>query len=81
LYTFTLADRSVGIIGCAVGAPFAVLLAEELFASGCRFFINLTSAGQIVAAGRIPYFACASQLTSMDQRGNQRGAEICVQGD
>jgi uridine phosphorylase len=56
LYTFTLADRSVGIIGCAVGAPFAVLLAEELFASGCRFLINLTSAGQIVPAGRLPYF-------------------------
>lgn len=56
LYTFTLAGRSVGIIGCAVGAPFAVLLAEELFASGCRFLVNLTSAGQIVPAGRLPYF-------------------------
>jgi hypothetical protein len=45
LYTFTLTDRSVGIIGCVVGAPFAVLLAEKLFASGCRFLVNLTSAG------------------------------------
>ena len=26
----------VGIVGCAVGAPFAVLVAEQLFASGCR---------------------------------------------
>jgi hypothetical protein len=31
---FTLAGQSVGIVGCAVGAPFAVLVAEELFASG-----------------------------------------------
>jgi uridine phosphorylase len=56
LDTFTLAGRAVGIIGCAVGAPFAVLIAEELFASGCRFLLSVTSAGQIVPAGRPPYF-------------------------
>jgi uridine phosphorylase len=56
LETFTLAGQSVGIIGCAVGAPFAVLVAEELFASGCRLLVNLTSAGQIIAAGAPPYF-------------------------
>ena len=48
---FELAGESVGIIGRAVGAPFAVLIAEELFASGCRFLISITSAGQIVPAG------------------------------
>ena len=47
LDTFTLADQTVGIIGCAVGAPFAVLIAEELFASGCRLLVSLTSAGRI----------------------------------
>ena len=41
---------------CAVGAPFAVLIAEELFASGCRLLLSLTSAGQIVPAGPTPYF-------------------------
>jgi len=56
LYEFTLAGRPAGIIGCAVGAPFAVLVAEELFACGCRILISLTSAGQIVPAGRPPYF-------------------------
>src|SRR3954464_11770772 len=30
---FTLADQTVGIVGCAVGAPFAVLVAEQMFAS------------------------------------------------
>src|ERR1700693_2335181 len=40
LDTFTLADQTVGIIGCAVGAPFAVLVAEELFASGCRVLVS-----------------------------------------
>ena len=56
LYSFVLGGETVGIIGCVVGAPFAVLVAEELFACGCRFLINLTSAGQILAAGSPPYF-------------------------
>jgi uridine phosphorylase len=53
---FTLAGQSVGIVGCAVGAPFAVLIAEQLFASGCRFLVSLTSAGQITPVERPPYF-------------------------
>jgi uridine phosphorylase len=56
LFTFQLAGQTVSIIGCVVGAPFAVLIAEELFACGCRFLLNLTSAGQINAAGPTPYF-------------------------
>lgn len=56
LYTFTLGGETVGILGCIVGAPFAVLVAEELFASGCKILISLTSAGQIVPAGNPPYF-------------------------
>ena len=48
--------RKYGIIGCAVGAPFAVLVAEELFASGCRFLISMTSAGQIAETREPPYF-------------------------
>ena len=50
------ADTLTGIVGCAVGAPFAVLVAEELFASGCRMLISVTSAGQITPAGSPPYF-------------------------
>ncbi len=50
------ADRSFGIIGRAVGAAFSVLLAEQLFASGCRFLISLSSAGQVVDLGPPPYF-------------------------
>ena len=46
----------VGIIGYAVGASFAVLIAEQLFASGCRLLISVTSAGQIANNGPTPYF-------------------------
>ena len=56
LHTFQLAGETVGIVGYAVGAPFAVLVAEELFACGCRFLLSLTSAGQIVAVAPPPYF-------------------------
>jgi uridine phosphorylase len=56
LYSFPLAGTTAGIIGCAVGAPFAVLVAEELFACGCRLLLSVTSAGQIVPAGAPPYF-------------------------
>jgi uridine phosphorylase len=56
LYRFALGGRALGIVACAVGAPFAVLVAEELFASGCGLLISITSAGQIVPAGRLPYF-------------------------
>jgi uridine phosphorylase len=56
LDAFELAGQTVGIVGCAVGAPFAVLIAEELFASGCSLLISLTSSGQIVPAGPTPYF-------------------------
>ena len=43
-------------MGCAVGAAFAVLIAEELFASGCQFLISMTSAGQIIPVQAPPYF-------------------------
>jgi uridine phosphorylase len=56
LDAFELAGETVGIVGCAVGAPFAVLIAEELFESGCRLLLSVTSAGQIVPAGPTPYF-------------------------
>ena len=42
LQTFSLGKETVGILGCVVGAPFAVLVAEELFACGCRILISLT---------------------------------------
>jgi uridine phosphorylase len=56
LYEFVHQGETFGIIGCAVGASFAVLLAEQLFISGCRFLVSMTSAGQIVEKGPLPYF-------------------------
>ena len=47
---------ALGLVGCAVGAPFAVLVAEELFASGCQLLISMTSAGQLAGLRPPPYF-------------------------
>ena len=46
----------IGLVGGAVGAPFAVLVAEQLFASGCQLLISITSAGQLVPLRAPPYY-------------------------
>ena len=57
LYRFEAAGQEFGIVGCAVGASFAVLVAEQLFASGCELLLSMTSAGQLAAIGVAPpYF-------------------------
>jgi uridine phosphorylase len=56
LWLFTLDGQEIGVVGCAVGASFAVLVAEEMFASGCELLISITSSGQIAASGPPPYF-------------------------
>jgi purine-nucleoside phosphorylase len=48
--------KHFGIVRWAVGAPFAVLVAEQLFVSGCRFLVSMTSAGQVTPTGSPPYF-------------------------
>jgi len=56
LHVFRYEGHEYGIVSCAVGAPFAVLVAEELFASGCQFLLSMTSAGQILPIRTPPYF-------------------------
>src|SRR5205085_94816 len=56
LTTFVHEKIEYGIIGRVVGASFAVLVAEELFASGCQLIISITSAGQITPVDQPPYF-------------------------
>ncbi len=56
MYDFTREGITFGIVGCAVGASFAVLIAEEMFASGCEFLISVTSSGRITPLREPPYF-------------------------
>ncbi len=62
LLIFEEAGLKFGLIRFAVGASFAVLVAEELFASGCELLVSVTSAGQITDDfGSPPYFVLIEQ--------------------
>ncbi len=56
LYTFEQDNLTFGIVGCVVGSSFAVLVAEQLFACGCKLLISITSSGQISPVQSPPYF-------------------------
>ncbi len=45
-----------GVIGGTIGAPFAVLVAEELFALGCRALVSISSAGLVAERFAPPFF-------------------------
>jgi len=47
LYRFESEGEKIGIIPFIVGSSYAVLVAEQLFVSGCRLLISVTSAGII----------------------------------
>lgn len=57
LYNHELNGVKIGIIPCVVGAPYAVLVAEQLFVSGCRLLISITSAGMIASTPGAKRFA------------------------
>jgi uridine phosphorylase len=57
IYIFRLENIVIGIIPYVVGAPYAMLVAEELFVSGCQLLITLTSAGIIKKPDNIKRFA------------------------
>jgi uridine phosphorylase len=83
LHEFDVAETRVGIVGCAVGAPYAVLVAEQMFACGCEFLISITSAGQIAKVATPPYFvliarALRDEGTSYHYQTASRFAEADV---
>ena len=56
MWTVDLDGIELGVVGMAVGAPFAVLVAEQLTASGAELILSITSAGQISAIDELPCF-------------------------
>ena len=56
MWVVDLNGLDIGVVGLAVGAPFAVLVAEQLSASGAELIISITSAGQIRPLADPPYF-------------------------
>ena len=79
--TTTAGGREIGIVPCAVGAPFAVLVAEELAASGCLLVVSVSSAGMIESLGSPPYFvlierALRDEGTSLHYRAATEWSEL-----
>lgn len=56
LYRWSVGDADYGVVGGTVGAPLAVLVAEELFASGCKALVSMSSAGLIATDVQPPFF-------------------------
>ena len=56
LFRWQTNGAEYGVLGGTVGAPFAVLVAEELFASGCRALVSISSAGLIAEELSPPFF-------------------------
>jgi uridine phosphorylase len=60
MYNHKIGGSTVGIVANVVGSPFAVLVAEEMFVSGCRLLLSLTSAGRIGERADTPRFLLIS---------------------
>lgn len=56
LYRWKSEGAEYGVIGGTIGAPFAVLVAEELFASGCEALVSISSAGLVARGFSTPFF-------------------------
>jgi uridine phosphorylase len=61
LYNVKQNDFDFAVLGCAVGSSFAVLIAEQLFVSGCKTLISITSAGIINPAKKNSKFILIEQ--------------------
>lgn len=61
LYRFNLNGTVIGILPCVVGASYAVLVAEQLFVSGCSLLFSITSAGIITESSETKKFALITE--------------------
>lgn len=56
MWVTQVSGLEIGVVGMAVGAPFAVLVAEQLAASNASLVVSITSAGRISGNETPPYF-------------------------
>ncbi len=83
LYRWVVDGKEYGIIGGTVGASFAVLVAEELFALGCKALVTISSAGLIAENLQTPLFLLIDQAlrdegTSYHYLPPERFAQACL---
>ncbi len=61
MYSFYIEGKEIGIVPRIVGAPYAVLVAEQLFVSGCKWLVSITSAGIINQPSSDKHFALITE--------------------
>ncbi len=62
LHVFSHNQLTLGIIGRVVGSSYAVLVAEQLFVSGCKLLISITSAGVINSNNKSEFIIITESL-------------------
>jgi uridine phosphorylase len=60
MFALEVEGKPCGIVPRAIGGAYAVLVAEQLLASGARVIVGLTSAGRVSQTLRIPSLVIAS---------------------
>jgi len=60
MHVFEVQGTSCGIVPRTIGGPYAVLIAEQLKASGTRVILGLTSAGRVAASVPVPSLVVAT---------------------
>lgn len=75
LWQSKIGEHLVGFVPFIVGAPYAVLVADELFACGCELVVHLTSAGEIVPHPQGPS-AGQSFFVMVDRALRDEGASV-----
>ena len=60
MYSFEIDGTECGIVARTIGGPYAVLVAEQLYVSGARVLLGLTSAGRVSPALPVPSLVVAT---------------------
>ena len=61
MISVTVDGLACGVVPRTIGGPFATLVAEQLFASGARVVVGLTSAGRVRSEHRLPHFVVVDE--------------------
>ncbi|MGC1903158.1 MAG: nucleoside phosphorylase, partial [Candidatus Acidiferrum sp.] len=60
MYSIQTGGTQCGIVARTIGGPYAVLIAEQLFAAGAKLVVGLTSAGRVAPSLPLPCIVVAS---------------------
>ena len=60
MYSVDAGSGTCGLIARTIGGPYAVLIAEQLFAAGAQLIVGITSAGRVAPSLSLPSIVIAT---------------------